>query len=238
MKFPTRLLAANMVFAILLWVGFLLLVGAITAGIAVFGQVSGSVWDPASQLARFYALFTGVALAREYLPMYIAHGQTRRQFGAQAAVTITLFAPFLSVLITLGYLLENVLHGVAGWPQGISRDHLFGSTSEIGLIFAEYAIEFLVWTVAGALMGAGFYRWEGGGVVTIPVGIAMVLVSSGALGTDLRIPFLFLTMLNRLRLDLQESLPLGLAVGLGTFAVGLALAWAIIRDVPLRNRPR
>ncbi|HEX8005202.1 MAG TPA: hypothetical protein VF482_02100 [Trebonia sp.] len=233
LRFPTRLLAANLVLAALLWAGYLVVIVLITVGIAVFGQVRGSVWEPAAQLPRLYVLFTGVSLVREYLPMYIAHGQTRRQFGGQAAITIALFAPFMAALMAAGYLLENGFHALAGWPQGLARPHLFASTGQLPLIFSEYLIEYLAWAVAGALIGAGFYRWQGGGLLTIPVGIAMVLVAAGATGTELRIPFVSRHF--GFQVDLPQNLPLTFAVGLGVFLVGLALTWPIIRDVPLRN---
>ncbi|GAA1004117.1 hypothetical protein Aple_086310 [Acrocarpospora pleiomorpha] len=234
MRFPTRLLAANLFFAALLWAGYLVLIALITLGISIFGEVSGSVWEPAGQLPRWYVLFTGVTLVREYLPMYIAHGQTRRQFGGQAAITIALFAPGVAALMTAGYLLENGLHALAGWPQGLSRPHLFASTSQVGLMFTEYTIEYLVWATAGALIGAGFYRWQGGGFLTIPVGVALVLVAAGATGTELRIPFV--SRLFGFDVDLPPGLPVTLGVGLGVFLLGLALTWPIIRDVPLRNQ--
>jgi hypothetical protein len=77
----------------------------ITVIIAVSGNLTQSVWEQAIQVIRWYSLFVGVTLVREHLPLYIAHGQTRRQFGAQATVTVALFAPFLSVLLVVGYLL-------------------------------------------------------------------------------------------------------------------------------------
>ncbi|GAA0404658.1 hypothetical protein Acor_23790 [Acrocarpospora corrugata] len=236
LRFPTRLLAANLALAALLWAGFVVAIGLVTAGIAVFGEVSGSVWEPAAQLPRLYVLFTGVSLVREYLPMYIAHGQTRRQFGGQAAITLAVFAPVLAALMTAGYLLENGFHALAGWPQGLERPHLFTSTTQVPLIFSEYLIEFLAWAVAGALISAAFYRWEGGGLLTIPVGVALVLVAAGAAGSELRIPFV--SRLMGLRVDLPPGLPLTFAAGFGVFLAGLALTWPIIRDVPLRNRRR
>jgi hypothetical protein len=144
MRFPSRLLAANMWFALLLWAGFFLVVTVIAVGVAVFGTLTRSAWEMATQLPRWYALFVGAALVREYLPLYIAHGQTRRQFGAHAAVTVTLFAPFLSALLVIGYLLERVVYGLAGWPQALNRPHLFTAPTQVPLVFAEHLLEFAV----------------------------------------------------------------------------------------------
>ncbi|GGK72214.1 hypothetical protein Ppa06_30480 [Planomonospora parontospora subsp. parontospora] len=235
MRFPTRLLAAHSYFALLLFAAYVVVVAVIAVGVDVFGTLNRSAWEAAVQLPRWYALFVGVALIREYLPLYLAHGQTRRQFGAQAAVTIALFAPFLSALITVGYLLETLLYGLAGRPQVIDRVHLFTEPTQVPLVFAEYLVEFVAWIVAGAFIAAGFYRWQGGGLLLIPVGVGLWILVEGAIGKELRLPFIG-DRLSGLSADLPQSTGLALGVGLGVFVFGLAATWAIIRDVPLRNR--
>lgn len=232
MRFPTRLLAANTFFALLVWAGYFVVVTAITVGIAVFGTLSQSAWEQATQLPRWYALFVGVALVREYLPLYIAHGQTRRQFAAQAAVTVALLAPFLSVLLVVGYLLEKVLYGLAGWPQTLDQAHLFTEVTQVPLVFTEYLVEFLAWLVAGGFIGVGFYRWNIGGVLTIPVGIVLIVVAEAAAAAELRLPF---ARAFDLGIGYPRSPGIALGVGLGIFLIGLALTWSAIRDVPLRN---
>jgi len=232
MRFPTRLLAANLWYALILWAGFLAFVAVVTVGVAVFGTVSQSAWEVAAQLPRWYALFAGVALVREFLPLYVAHGESRRHFAAQAAITVVVFAPFLAALMVAGYLLEAGLYDLAGWPQTLGRAHLFTEATQVHLVFAEYLLEFLTWIVAGSFMGAGFYRWQGGGLLTIPVGVALIALAESALRREPLLP-----LVRSLILDLPESFAVTLGLGLGTFLLGLLLTWSLVRDMPLRNTP-
>ncbi len=234
MRFPSRLLAANVYVSLWLWGVLLGLVTVVVAGVAIFGDVTESAWEKGAQAPRWYALFVGVALVNEFLPMYVAHGQTRRQFGAQAAVTVALFAPFLSALIVLGYLVEAGAYHLIGWEQVLDRAHLFTEPTQLHLVFLEYLLEFLVWIVVGAFIGAGFYRWQAGGLLAIPVGVGLIVPTQGMLGGELDLPVIG-RMLDQLPTQAQP-VPVTLGVALLTFLVGLALTWAVIRDVPLRNK--
>ncbi|GAA3014758.1 hypothetical protein [Streptosporangium longisporum] len=232
MRFPSRLLGAPLIYTAFMWAGFYVLVALITIGVAIFGTLRISGWEVATQIPRWLALFIGVSLIREFLPLYIAHGQTRREFGAQAAVTVVLYAPAFSALITLGYLLESLLYGLLGRPQTLTSVHLFSSPTQVPLIFTEYLVQGLTWMVAGVLMAAAFYRWQAAGMLSLPFGIALVVLGESAIGGNLRLPF----FTSALDFDLAPSVPMALGVGLGCLLVGLALTWPIIRDVPLRNR--
>jgi hypothetical protein len=100
----------------------------------------------------------------------------------------------------------------------------------IHLVFLEYLVEFLTWIVAGSLMGAGFYRWHGGGLFTVPVAITLIVLAESALAREPLLP-----LVRSLLLDLPQSLALTFGVGLGTFVLGLLLTWSLVRDIPLRN---
>ncbi|AVT30399.1 MULTISPECIES: hypothetical protein [unclassified Plantactinospora] len=232
MRFPSRLLASTMVHASMLWAGFLAVVAVIVLGIAVFGRVTASAWEKAAVLPRWYVLFVGIALIREFLPLYVAHGQTRRRFGVHAAVTVTLLAPFLSALLVVGYLIETGVYSLAGWEQALDRTHLFGEPTQLHLVFLEYALEFLVWLAGGAFIGAAYYRWEAGGLlIGIPVGAGLILLTQAMIGADFGLP-----VVGRiLESNPPGSLALAVAVGLASFVTCLALTWSTIRDIPLRN---
>lgn len=230
MKFPSRLLAANIVFALMLAAGFVAVVAVVGTAIAVFTDLDQSVWEQAMQVPRWFVLFAGVSLIREFMPMYLANGQTRRQFAAQAAVAVVLFAPFMSVLAVLGYLGEMGIYHLAAIPHELADAHLFADPGQLHMVFLEYTVEFLIWMAAGAFMGAGFYRWESNGIFTVPIGVAMIVLG-GLSGLDLRLPFLW----DDLGLAGEPSALIASAGGALITAAGLALTWGIVRDVPLRT---
>ncbi|HEY8371824.1 MAG TPA: hypothetical protein VIL00_03680 [Pseudonocardiaceae bacterium] len=233
MRFPSRLLGANVVFALGIWLAFYLVVTLITLGIGVFGTLERSVWEVAATIPRWFALFVGVALVDEFLPVYLVHGRTRRRFYADTAVTILLFAPVLAVLLTLGYQAERLLYHLGGWPQLLQDPHLFASPSQVPLIFTEYLVEFLAWLVVGLLLGATFHRWGGGGLLVVPLCLGLILLAEVVTG-EFRVPFLDLN----LDLGVQPSWGIALAGGAVCYAVGMVLAWPALRDIPLSNSPR
>ncbi|GAA5059004.1 hypothetical protein HNP84_008733 [Thermocatellispora tengchongensis] len=225
--FPTRLLAANALITAMLWAGFVAVVAIVAVGIGLFGTLGRSVWEPASQFVRFYALFFGIALVREWMPLYLAHGRTRRLFGLHGGITIALFAPFLAVLAALAYLVERGAYALADVPQNLDRRHLFTDPLQVHLVLAEYSLQYLAWIAAGALVGAAFYRWEGGGLLVIPLGVVIVALGEAATGDALPL------IGERLGLALPQ---IPAVAALGAALLGAALTWMIVRDVPVRNR--
>ncbi|WP_242454518.1 hypothetical protein [Bailinhaonella thermotolerans] len=233
MRFPSRLFAAQAWFAAMAW---LVLAGVIAvivlAVVLAAGPPRQSVWEQASQVPRWFTLFVGVFMVREYLPLYIAHGQTRRRFTGHLALTVLAYAPYAAALVTLGFLLEALVYAAAGWPQALDRAHLYSSPTQVHLVFAEYLVEILAWTSVGCLLGAAFYRWGAGGILMIPPAAAMILLAEGSVGAPANLPMLA----SRLRVDLAVYPALALGVALLTFLVATGLTWTLIRDMPLRNR--
>ncbi|GAA2356256.1 hypothetical protein [Nonomuraea africana] len=232
MRFPSRLLAANMWLAVFAWLAYLVIITLVTVAIAIWGDLDESVWEKAVQLTRWYALFVGVALVTEFLPLFIAHGQSRRQFGFQAAVTIAVFAPFLAFLLVISFLLEALLYGLTGWTWALGQAHLFTAPTQAPMIFLEYTVMFVAWLVAGVLVSAAFYRWQGGGLLAIIPAAVMVLFVQSTIGDKMPLPFITF----QLGFNLPDSALGAVLAAAGTFVVGLGLTWLIIRDVPLRNK--
>ncbi|MFE0145599.1 hypothetical protein ACFWY5_00530 [Nonomuraea sp. NPDC059007] len=231
MRFPTRLLAANLWVAFFAWAAYLVAVIGITLAIHFFGNLTQSVWEQAGQLPRWVVLFVGVAMVRQFLPLFIASGQTRRQFGFMAAITTALYTPFVALLMTAGFLVERMLYMIIERPQSLERAHLFTDVTQVPLVFLEHTVEFMAWITAGMFVGAGFYRWQAGGLLTIPVGVGLVVLGLSAVGARFGVPMSGFSFGFRI----QSGPVLTLVMGLATFALGLLLTWSVIRDTPLRN---
>lgn len=203
---------------------------AAVASLRVEVRISG--WDIAGQVARWFIGAIGVHLTAVYLPLYVTHGVTRRRVAADTAVFAGIYAVIAAVLMALGFLLEGLVYRLAGWEQGLDA-HLFDTPGQAHVAIAEYGAVFLVWVVAGALLGAGFYRRPGLGFVLIPLALAAVaLLEAGIGGAYLAPPPVM--RLGGL-LDLGTFGPWeALAVAVVLAAVLGALSWLIVRDQPIR----
>jgi len=213
------------------WTLFAAATVLITAVFAVLGTVGGSAWESAAQLPRWYIAAVGAYFTGVHLPLYIAHGFSRREFMGQIPVYLMIAVTALSVLMTLGYPLEGVVYGMLGWPQSLSHGHLFTSPTELHLVFAEFWLVHLVWYSAGALVGAAFYRSGWLGIFSLPVGFGLVGASEATMRADAVQPI-------PAALPWTEGLPLvhAASVSLALAFVPLALTWLLIRDMPLRNK--
>lgn len=214
-------------FAVVIWLAFLLLVLIITAWIAIFRTVTGSVMEPLTQLLRWFAFGTGIWLTGVYLRLHVAHGRTRRDFLRRASVYLVAFAALLAALTALGYLLELVVYQVFGWPHRFTRDYLFTAAGDVGPILLTYVLVYLAWTVVGAMVAATYLRlyWYGL-LVAVPLGVAILAATEIGVGGRFDAPLI------TLGIDVSGSMALALAGGIGGFAIGLAAVWALVREMP------
>jgi hypothetical protein len=231
---PRRMLSDLVGLTVVTWGVSLLVVAGIIAGIARFGTVDNSIMsDMASGLARFYAAFIGFYVARYLLPPYVTHGQTRREFAERAGVALIVHAAVFALLMTVAFALEYGLYRVADWPQNIDDAHLYGSGGQLHLIFLEHLLVFLVWTAAGALIGAGFYRSDEVGLTTLPLALIPIAATGIALG-DSWGPFGF--VLDRIADPGTFPIAAVILVAVASFLATLAMTWPIVRDVPIRSQ--
>jgi hypothetical protein len=225
---------------VFLWAIFAVIVAAVGTAMAGLGAVTGSVWEPAARIPRWFAAAIGASFSWSSLPLYLAHGYTRREFATQMPVFIAGFAATLAVLMTVGFAIETLVFRAAGLPSVLSTPHLFTSPGQLPLVFLEFVLLLPVWTVSGALLGAAFARNRGLGALLVPAALVMVTLPEFAAGPGNLVPPVFglgplmarfLAVFGRP----DPSLPAALAACVGVFALGMAGVWALIRDIPVRT---
>lgn len=188
-----------------------------TFGISVFGDIVFSGWMLVTvQIARWFVLWVGVYAIHNVLPIAIAHGHTRREFAVAATGFTAVFAPAMTLLAWLGFLVEGSVYDLMDWR---STGH--GSP-------LAYFLMFLVWCGVGMFVTAAFDRWGYGAVLTLPVGLVLALVPGVTMPGTGDMPFIR---------NAPDLLGDGWHVAsLGAWVIAMAVTWAIVRDIPVRLR--
>ncbi|GAA2777236.1 hypothetical protein [Crossiella cryophila] len=225
LRFP---LPGIFAFVVLLWLAFAVVVGLVLTGIALWGTVTLSVWDNVLQAALWFAFGFTAWLVHTYLPVYLANGITRREYTARVAGFVGVLAVLLAVLATAGYLLEGGVYAIAGWPQAVAPHRYFTAATEVPVVLLTQFLSFGVFSAVGALVGASFYRNAGLGVLSLPVGLAVLVVGNLLAGTWLG---------SGSGLVLFGPLPLAVSAptGLALIALVLGGVWLLLRDIPVRT---
>lgn len=230
---PRPLLKDFLGFTLLAWAGTVVAVLALTLGLAYFSDVPGSIWGYLSGAVRVYLAIIAGYLVFQFLPLYVTHGQTRRDFAIEALIVLLAQAGLATVLITVSYLLEAGLYLIAGWPLSLPEEHLFTSHGDVLLIVVEHALAFLVWTAVGAFVGAVIYRSREQGWIALLPAVALLSLASAVTGQSVG----FITRIVELGAP-GDAPSVGFAVvaSIACLLVAAVLAWRVIRDAPIRNR--
>jgi hypothetical protein len=224
------LFGTHLPFLVLCWAVFAAAVLIVTFGIDLRTTITRSVWDPAVMVVRWFALGYGVYFVYRMLPVYVAHGRTRREFLRAMAVFVPVAAALVASLLTLGLALEGVLYRVMGWPHRVGPERLFDAPDQLPLILGTYWAMLVIWGTIGLLLGAGFYRAGGNELVVLALALVMVVVTGYGIGFS-GLPFVGAVV------DVAD-LPLAgtAALCLAGLLPGAAVTWALVRDIPIRNR--
>ena len=218
---------------LLVWAGFSLFVFLVTAGVAQWREIAVSGWEQAVQATQWYSLIIGVCLGWTYLPLHLAHGQTRRDFMAQAAVFVGAFAAVAAALVTATFLIESVIYSLVGWSQSVDTGHLYSSATDVPAVFTEWLLRSALWTAGGLFIASAWYRADSLGGLAIFVAILCAGLSGIAYGPEwgpsVRI-FEYVTG------GASLGATGGILLHVTLVTTLLALTWAVVRDIPLRSR--
>lgn len=231
-RLPRLLLEDQLALAGLSWIGLIGFTMAVVTGVSFYRDIVISGWEVASGIVPWYAAFIGGYVLHTLLPLHISHGRTRRDFAIEAVIFGGIFTTVVALLTTAGFLIEQGVYALAGWSRGTPNNHLYASYTEYATIFAEYWLTVLVWTAAGAFVGASVYRSSELGWFSLVPALGMVAIA-GLTQTNTGQPMGFI--LNRLPETGSTSLVLTAVLSLVSVLIGTGLTWLTIRDTPMRN---
>ena len=190
------------------------IVVVVTFVASAFSEVEISGWNViASQIARLFLLRGGIYLIHNLLPVAVAHGRTRREFLIAAFGLSVVLALALALIEWLGFVLESGIYALMDWRA-----------DEHGTPWA-YFLMFLVWCVVGMFCAAAFDRFGAAGIFSVPIGLALVLVTTVRIPGSGNLPFI-------------RNVPVLFGAGwhlvsLAAFVIALAGTWVIARDMPV-----
>ncbi len=232
-RLPRHLLEEQIGFVALLWPAFAASVLVVLFGVNYWGEVTASGWDIAVQAVRWFTLFIGVYVGWSALPLYLAHGMTRREFWWQTVMFVPAYAVAVALMVTVTFVAEAGLYAVAGWEQVMQEQHLYDSPWDLHLVFVQAFVTIAVWTAGGVFIAAAWYRSDRLGGAAIVLGIIFAGISGGSLTGDWG-PF------SALRGDLNGSEVIGGAIGVLIHVALLAalggLSWGVMRDIAIRPK--
>ncbi len=212
--------------ALLVWIVSVVLVDR-------YGQLDSSIWEFAGlSWTRWVQFAAGCVLAYSTFPVIVAQGLTRRRVAQGSIAGITLLAAIGAAFITVVYVAELVVFGMADVDPGMSERHLFDAPGQLWWVAVETWLVYAVYMASGWFIALAFYRWGTiVGLLLIVPGLLPVAVVESALSSSL-LP----ESVDSVFLDL----PVGaaVAVGLATWVATVAVTTRLLRDTPLQSRPR
>lgn len=212
--------------AVVLWIGSLIVAPRI-------GDLETSTWEFFGLgWLRWVQFAAGCVLAYSSFPMLVAQGLTRRRVAQGSLVGIGVLGAVGAAVITAVYVVEGIVFSVLDIDHVVSEHHLFDVPGQWWWVAVESFLVYAVYMASGWFIALGFYRWNTvAGVLLIVPGLVPIVVVESALSSSI------------LPENIEEvitDVPVAAAVliAFATFAVTAAVTSRIMRDTPLRSRPR
>jgi hypothetical protein len=93
-----------------------------------------------------------------------------------------------------------------------------------------------LWTVTGTLLGAAFYRFRAGGLIAVVPGLLLIGIADLAVDSGVPLFGFLLRAADVLLSGLADSpAPATVALCIAAYLLGAAIAWSVVRDVPVRS---
>jgi len=165
-----------------LWVAVIAVTLVIRVLVSYFNAFDTSVWAAIAPTTKVFLGVLGIIVPTLIMPWYITHGITRKHFNGAVAGAIGGVAVFLGVVLIAGFAVEEMVFNATGTAEALENFNVFDSFSRVALVYSSFALVWAGWFTSGWLVGAGYYRFGGGGgtlflpVALLPAGLAEFLV--------------------------------------------------------------
>lgn len=230
-RYPAPLVRDYLKVTLAAWTILVVIVIAIAATLDAFGHLNGSIWDNATQVPAWYAGGIAGYVAWQTVPMMVANGRTRRDAGIEAGLFALTTSMAITILITIGFLIEHVVFRITGWPPTIDEMHFFTSQTDLGPMVVEYTLLYTGWSTVGMMVGLAFYRYDdiGRWLILLPASILIGIIDLFTSGPSGMVLDQFYTLPN-------ATLFTATLATLTCSLIALAIAWRMLRALPIRNR--
>lgn len=209
------------------WLGFVLMAWGVAESNSRTVGVTESVVATMSVTTRmFVPAFAIMIVARGLVP-HVASGRTRRSLITAGAVAITLTAAVYGALLTLAFQVERPVYLERGWPLQWRTGHVFTSSDQVGLVFAESFLIAGTLGLAGLAIAAAYRAWGPvRGTLALPLTAGPLLLATAALA--LRESSGIGSTLGVVGLSAPMTLTVLVALG----ALSLLTAYRLVRGAP------
>ena len=137
-----------------------------------------------------------------------------------------------ALIVTAVYAVEGIVFGLLDIDLVVSERHLFDVPGQLWWVAIEALLVGAMYLASGWFIALGFYRWNNViGVLMIVPGLIPVVIVEAVLSSSL-LP----ENVDEVFLDVPGAV--AITVTVVTFVATVAVAGRIMRDTPLRTRPR
>lgn len=204
------------------------------AATGAFGEVRSSVAQyPILNSPKYFLMVFGILAATTQLPIFVAHGITRRDFVRGAAVFFAALAALYAALQIAVLGTEYAVCAALGVLDRFTQAHPVATPGAAGRLFLECLMIGLANLVGGALIGTGYYRfgpWLGTVLIApayLPALVAETAFNSRSLGVGVGV--------NRgLGLEVA-ALPVAVLISAVVVAAGWWVCSRLTRSVALKR---
>ncbi|WP_370614152.1 hypothetical protein [Mumia sp. Pv 4-285] len=220
--------------SIYFWIAVVMISAVLTVVLNTWDEIDGSVADGILGSAPIFLSVMGVIVPLGLLPLHLAGGVTRRSFGRGVVTAAIGLGVTFGFAGAVGMLVESLVFSALDWSTAVDAPGLYDSSGDFLLIWLSWTLSCIAYTLAGAAISLGYYRWGSIlGTLQMAAAIALVVAGELALGGGLTSGTLG-------RIFGDDQLPVLVAV-LVSAAVLAALGYLVartVREIPLKTGSR